>query len=239
MPIKRAVPPCDTGATGMRSLPPVAAGPGSEDIELVDALVRGEPWAAEEVWERHSGSVRGLMVRALGPRAEVEDLTQEVFMRVFSRIGALRDAQALREFIIAVAVNALKGELRRRWVRRNVFLSSDGSVPDVEARGADPEAREALARCYAILDKLRPRERAAFVLRYMEERTLDEVAKGLGVSLRTAKRVVNRSAERVSKHVGSDDGLRSFFDRRETAAEQPRSGENTSNNTGGKSNVSG
>ena len=223
----------------MRSLPPVAAGPGSEDIELVDALVRGEPWAAEEVWERHSGSVRRLMVRALGPRAEVEDLTQEVFMRVFSRIGALRDAQALREFVIAVAVNTLKGELRRRWVRRNVFLSSDGSVPDVEARGADPEAREALARCYAILDKLRPRERAAFVLRYMEERTLDEVAKGLGVSLRTAKRLVNRSAARVSKHVGTDDGLRSFFDRRETAAEQPRSGENTSNNTGGKSNVSG
>ena len=239
VPIKRAVPPCDTGATGMRSLPPVAAGPGSKDVELVDALVRGEPWAAEEVWERHSGSVRRLMVRALGPRAEVEDLTQEVFMRVFSRIGALRDAQALREFIIAVAVNALKGELRRRWVRRNVFLSSDGSVPDVEARGADPEAREALARCYAILDKLRPRERAAFVLRYMEERTLDEVAKGLGVSLRTAKRLVNRSAERVSKHVGSDDGLRSFFDRRETAAEQPPSGESTSNNTGGKSNVSG
>ena len=238
VPIKRAVPPCDTGATGMRSLPPVAAGPGSEDIELVDALVRGEPWAAEEAWERHSGSVRRLIVRALGPRAEVEDLTQEVFMRVFSRIGALRDAQALREFIIAVAVNALKGELRRRWVRRNVFLSSDGSVPDVEARGADPEAREALARCYAILDKLRPRERAAFVLRYMEERTLDEVAKGLGVSLRTAKRLVNRSAARVSKHVGSDDGLRSFFDRRE-AAEQPRSGDNTSNNTGGKSNVSG
>ena len=239
VPIKRAVPPCDTGATGMRSLRPVAAGPGSEDIELVDALVRGEPWAAEEAWERHSGSVRRLMVRALGPRAEVEDLTQEVFMRVFSRIGALRDAQALREFVIAVAVNTLKGELRRRWVRRNVFLSSDGSVPDVEARGADPEAREALARCYAILDKLRPRERAAFVLRYMEERTLDEVAKGLGVSLRTAKRLVNRSAARVSKHVGSDDGLRSFFDRRETAAEQPRSRENTSNNTGGKSNVSG
>jgi RNA polymerase sigma-70 factor, ECF subfamily len=222
----------------MRSLPPVAAGPRSEDIELVDALARGEPWAAEQIWERHSGSVRRLLVRALGPRAEVEDLTQEVFMRVFSRMGALRDAQALREFIIAVAVNALKGELRRRWVRRNVFLSSDGSVPDVEARGADPEAREALARCYAILDKLRPRERAAFVLRYMEERTLDDVAKGLGVSLRTAKRLVSRSAERVSKHVGSDDGLRSFFDRRETAAEQPRSGEITSNNTGGKSNVS-
>src|SRR6478609_7534576 len=139
----------------MRSLPPVAAGPGSEDIELVDALVRGEPWAAEEIWDRHAGSVRRLLHRALGPRPEVEDLTQEVFMRVFSRMGLLRDAQALREFVIAVAVNVLKGELRRRWVRRRVSLSTDGSVPDIEAPGADPEARDALARCYAILDKLR------------------------------------------------------------------------------------
>jgi len=232
----------------MRFLPPAAgaerasegpAGPRSEDHELVDALVRGEPWAAEEIWDRHAGNVRRLLVRALGPRPEVEDLTQEVFMRVFSRMGLLRDAQALREFVIAVAVNVLKGELRRRWVRRKVSLSTDGSVPDIEAPGADPEAREALARCYAILDKLGARERAAFVLRYMEERTLDEVAQGLGVSLRTAKRLVNRASERVSKHVGSDNGLRSFFERRETAADRPRSGANTSNKTNGKSNVSG
>jgi RNA polymerase sigma-70 factor (ECF subfamily) len=179
------------------------------------------------------------MIRAVGPRADVEDLTQEVFLRVFSRIGNLREAQALQEFVMAVAVNTLKGDLRRRWVRRNVLLSKDGSVPDIEDRGADPEAREALARCYAILDKLRARERAAFVLRYMEERTLEEVAKGLGVSLRTVKRLLTRAAERVSKHVGNDDGLRSFFERRETAADRPRSGENISNNTGGKSNVSG
>ena len=99
-------------------------------------------------------------------------------MRVFSRIGGLRDAGALREFVFAVAVNVLKRELRRRWVRRKVLLSDSGSVPEIEAPGADPEAREALARCYAILDKLGARERAAFVLRYMEERTLERWRRG-------------------------------------------------------------
>jgi RNA polymerase sigma-70 factor (ECF subfamily) len=257
VPIEGIVLPCHTGATGMRSFPPVvgaelasappgaahtetaAATTGSEDRDLVDALARGEPWAAEEVWNRHARSVRRLMIRALGPRPEVDDLTQEVFMRVFSRIGSLRDARALREFVTAVAVNVLKGELRRRWVRRKVLLSPDGTVPDLEAPGADPEARQALARCYAILDKLGSRERAAFVLRYMEEQTLEEVAKGLGVSLRTAKRLVKRASERVSKHVGGDEGLRSFFERRESAADRPRTGATTSNNTSGKSNVNG
>ena len=207
--------------------------------ELVEALGRGEPWAAEVVWNRHAASVRRLITRALGPRPEVEDLTQETFMRIFSRIGVLRDASALREFVFAVAVNVLRRELRYRWVRRKLQLSDNGSVPEVEAPSADPEAREALSRCYAILDRLGARERAAFVLRYMEERTLDEVASGLDVSLSTAKRLVTRAAERVSKHVGSDAGLRTFFDRRTSAAAPPQTSADLPTNTNDKAKVSG
>lgn len=213
--------------------------PSPQEIELVAALSRGEPWAAQEVWDRHAPGVRRLMARALGPRPEVEDLTQEAFMRVFTRIGGLRDAAALRDFVLTVAVNVLKQELRRRWVRRRVHLSDSGSVPDVEAPSVDPEAREALARCYAILDKLGTRERAAFVLRYMEERTLDEVASGLGVSLSTAKRLVNRATERVSKHVGSDEGLRNFFDQGRNAAHPPQVGAGINEHKSTKANVRG
>lgn len=213
--------------------------PSPADIALIAALGRSEPWAAEEVWGRHAAGIRRLMTRALGPRPEVEDLTQEVFMRVFSRIGILREPGALREFVFAVGVNVLKRELRRRWVRRKVFLSDSGSVPEVEAPGADPEAREALARCYAILDKLGARDRTAFVLRYMEERTLEEVAAGLGVSLRTAKRIVSRASERVGKHVGSDEGLRNFFDRRGGGAVRPEPSANSTANTSTGSNVTG
>jgi RNA polymerase sigma-70 factor (ECF subfamily) len=237
---RAAEPPGMTGGTTAFSTVPDQgeAKPSPAEIELVEALGRGEPWAAEEVWDRHAGSVRRLMARALGPGPEVDDLTQEVFMRIFSRIRILRAPGALRQFVIAVAVNVLRRDLRRRWIRRKVLLSDSGSLPDIEAPGADPEAREALARCYAILDKLGARERAAFVLRYMEERTLEEVAMALGVSLSTAKRLVNRSSERVSKHVGNDEGLRRFFDGPESAAERPRASANTTEKTSAKSNVS-
>ena len=238
-----AVPPRMAGAAASLPVPvPAADGDASASVaerELVEALGRGEPWAAEEVWDRHAAGVRRLITRALGPRPEVEDLTQETFMRIFSRIAVLREAGALREFVFAVAVNVLRRELRYRWVRRRLQLSDSGNVPEVEGPSADPEAREALGRCYAILDKLGSRERAAFVLRYMEERTLDEVASGLGVSLSTAKRLVTRSAERVGKHVGSDAGLRDFFDQRRSAATSPRAGADTSSNASAKANVSG
>lgn len=182
-------------------------------------------------------AVRRLIARAIGPRCDGDDLTQDVFMRVFSRIHLLRDAGKLREFIMAVTVNTIKVDLRRRWVRRWVLLSRDGTVPDVEVPGDDAEAREALARCYAILDKLGPRERTAFVLRYMEEQTLEEVAAGLGVSLSSAKRLVNRASERVSKHVGSDAGLHTFFDKRGQVASGQPGRAKTTESTSAKSNV--
>ncbi len=228
------------GAAGPNASKAAGPAPSPQEIELVAALGRGEPWAAQEVWDRYASGVRRLIARALGPRPEVEDLTQETFMRVFSRINSLREAAALREFVLAVAVNVLKQELQRRWVRRRVHLSDSGSVPDVEAPSPDPEAREALARCYAILDKLGARERAAFVLRYMEERTLEDVASGLGVSLSTAKRLVNRASARVSKHVGRDEGLRNFFEQGgRKSADSPRTSAQTTANTSTKAHVRG
>ena len=76
-------------------------------------------------------------------------------------------------------MNVLKWELRRRWVGRRVRLSGTGTLPDIESTSADAEARHALQRCYRIFDSLPTKERMAFVLRYMEGMTIDEVAAAL------------------------------------------------------------
>jgi RNA polymerase sigma-70 factor (ECF subfamily) len=112
---------------------------------------------------------------------------------------------------MAVAIRVLKWELRRRRVRRWVRLSDNGEVPDVVVDGVDQEARQALERCYAILNSLGARERMAFGLRYLEEMTMEEVASQLSISLSTAKRLVNRSTALVSAQVGQDTDLLSYF----------------------------
>jgi RNA polymerase sigma-70 factor (ECF subfamily) len=183
----------------------------SARAELVEALRAQEPWAARALWDRYSPGVRRLMARALGPREDVEDLVQEVFLRVFLRVHTLREATALREFVTSVAIHVLKWALRRRWVRRKVTLSATGVMPEVVTPGVDAEARDALARCYTILDNLSANERAAFVLRYMEEMTMDEVAGALRVSLSTAKRQLKRAVAKVGRIIGNDEGLRSYF----------------------------
>jgi len=82
------------------------------DAELIRALRADDPGAAAALWARYSPPVGRVLAKALGPGLEIEDLTQEVFLRVFRRLPSLRDPSALRAFVLAVAMNVLKWELR-------------------------------------------------------------------------------------------------------------------------------
>jgi RNA polymerase sigma-70 factor, ECF subfamily len=181
------------------------------DAELVHALRADDPAAPAELWSRCAPAVERVLAKALGPSPEIADLTQEIFLRVFVRIPSLRDPSALRAFVLSFAMNVLKWELRRRWVSRKIGLTVSGTLPDVEDDSVNAEARNALRRCYRIFDSLPTSERLAFVLRFMEGMTIDEVRAALGVSTSTAKRWVNRGAAKVAAAVASDPDLDRFF----------------------------
>jgi RNA polymerase sigma-70 factor (ECF subfamily) len=172
--------------------------------------MNGEGWAAGAIWMRHAPMVHRLLERALGPSGEAEDLTQDVFLRTFERMPALRDTGALRSFIYSIALRTLKWDLRRRRVRRILRLSATGEPPDLPVRAADNEARQLLTRFYLLLDQLAANERAVFVLRHMEGFKLEEIAEQMGVSLATVKRWLGRAAQRVSALVEADSGLSNY-----------------------------
>jgi RNA polymerase sigma-70 factor (ECF subfamily) len=180
------------------------------DHDLARALAADEPWAAAATWNQHSPMVFRFLQRALGPDAEVEDLTQEVFLLVFAKARGLRDPDALRSFVFSIAVRKLKWEMRRRRVRRMFELSALDELPEQATAVLDVEARQALRHFYAILDHLRAEERVAFVLRHLEGMTLGEVAGALGVSLATAKRRLDRASRTVSRYVDQDPTLAGY-----------------------------
>jgi RNA polymerase sigma-70 factor (ECF subfamily) len=196
-----------------RLVPPSSGDGQRSDLEVVEGLRAGEEWASEAIWDRYSDQVGRFFARALGRSTDdVEDLIQEVFLRILTRPSTIRDPAALREFIMGVAMRVLKNRFRYRWIRRIVHLSEDGQLPDLPAQdGADEGTRHALQRCYAIFDHLSARERAAFVLRYLEEMTLDEVASCLAISRTSVKRLVKSATGKVSADVAKDADLQSFF----------------------------
>jgi RNA polymerase sigma-70 factor (ECF subfamily) len=182
-----------------------------DDAELVRALVAREEWAARAVWNRYAPMVYGVIDRALGSSWESEDLTQEVFLRLFDGIGRLRDPSVLRSFIYSAAVRMLRWHLRAKRVRRILLLSHTGDVPEQATAGPDGEGRELLARFYSMLDTLGTDDRTAYVLRHVEGLSLLEIAEVTGASLATVKRRIRRAADRVERFAKRDPDFAAYL----------------------------
>jgi len=211
--------PSDLKPGGHLWLVPKPQSADTSDQALVTAHLTGETRAAEQIWLRHAPMVDRMLRRALGPQEEVQDLTQEVFLRLFAKIGTLEDAEALRSFIYSIAVRVLRWELRRRFIRRSVRLSSVESLAELGMVSEDFEARQAVGRFYAILDRLNDKDRIAFVLQNMEGLSLQESAQSLGISLATLKRRIARASQRIDYFVARDAALSGYLARRDGGAE--------------------
>ena len=199
---------------GARDFPvDAAADAEADDIELVAAfrMDASKASASAAVWDRYYPLVRRVLARAIGPQHDVEDLVQEVFLRLYRKLPGLRDPTSLRSFVLAITARVLQGELRTRWVRRWLRLWDDGETSEQPATDVDREAREALSRLYRILDGLAPRHRAAFVLRYIEGLELVDVATAIGVSLATVKRWLAKISGRVLAQASRDPVLAPYL----------------------------
>lgn len=199
MPIPRSKPPLSLVVGGKPR--------NASDRDLAACLVAGEEWAVSETWRRFAPMVLMTAERILGSKSEAEDLAQDVFCQVFRRVRTLRQFESFRSFVYSFAVRMLRSELRRR--RRRHWLSFFGAAPPEtpDLRSADLESRDVLRRFDLLLDRLSARDRLVFVLRRMDDMTIEEVAEAMDLSTSTVKRAMARASERLSRWVEADSDL--------------------------------
>jgi RNA polymerase sigma-70 factor (ECF subfamily) len=198
----------------VRTPPPLSvvrsAPTAADDASLAAALIARDRDAPAQAWARLSPLVLRLLRRYFGPGPDRQDLCQEVFLRFFTRIDELRDKNALRSFLIGICLGVAQNELRRAKVRRWIFLTQSGDLPDTPISGANPEAREATARLYKILTGVNAEDRALFVTRYIEKMELAEIAAAIGRPLSTTKRRLARATRRIAARMSGDPGLADY-----------------------------
>jgi RNA polymerase sigma-70 factor (ECF subfamily) len=186
--------------------------PASElpDVGLVQAARRRDRQACFVIWSRHATLVERLVRRFLGPGPDYQDVCQEAFLRIFKRLGELRDPAALRGFVVSVTLGVARNEARRRRIRSIVGLVADEEMPPAAVSPGQGEAREAARALYQMLDSLSAEDRSLFVARFAEKMELTEVAVAHGMSLSTAKRRLARLTARVSSRVQANPVLREY-----------------------------
>jgi RNA polymerase sigma-70 factor (ECF subfamily) len=134
--------------------------------------------------------------RNLSPE-EIEDLTQETFLRVYRKGQAFRVADEFERWLFTIAVNVLRNDARSRRAEkrsgRETSLSrvQEGSLPEVAARGVDPLTeslqKESQAKVGEALAELPPQMRRCATLRYQMDFKYPEIATLTGVSVETVK----------------------------------------------------
>jgi RNA polymerase sigma-70 factor (ECF subfamily) len=185
-----------------------------DDRMLVTALVAGDSSAPLVLWRRFAPLVFRILRRMLRRTPDVEDLVQEVFLCVLQKASELRDCRALPAFIISTTEFVARQEMRRvrrRRVREVPFAQAlSAESANLNTLSAVADAREALVRFHAILERFKPTDRTAFVLRFVEGMRLTALATRLGISVSTVKRRLARVRSRVFHFVRQDSLLSQY-----------------------------
>jgi len=168
-------------------------------------------WQAEDVWQtqqeefvqEHLKRIFLLIYRLVGNVADAQDLTQEAFIKALQRQEQLRDADKAAHWLSRIATNTALDFLRRRSRSPETELEGLPSLPPALDEES-PEERVLRAeredRLEAVLARLTPRERAALVLRDLEELPAEEVARRLGCGKATVRSHIANARIKVRKY---------------------------------------
>lgn len=143
---------------------------------------------------------------------DADNLTQECFLRAYTSMKGFRGECSIQTWLLRIAVNLARDHMRNRhagfW-RRLLRLDDDAIAKnEPEPRSAAPSAerglvaQEQLAAVWQYVDQLSVRQREIFILRFVEEMELKEIAEVLKLSVGTVKTQLFRAVSRVREQAG-------------------------------------
>jgi RNA polymerase sigma-70 factor (ECF subfamily) len=180
--------------------------PVDSDSTLVERCLSGDDAAWEQLVRSHTRRVYGLCYRFTGKDSEAQDLTQDVFLRVFRALGGFRAAEgSFATWLTRLTRNLLIDHYRRTRNER-VTDSIEEQLPRVEegfisvyrpdAALAGREASEMLQRALA---RLSPDLRETIILRDLQEMEYREIAQVLNIPEGTVKSRLNRGRTELAR----------------------------------------
>lgn len=169
--------------------------PDAPDLELCAMAAEGNLAAFEVIYSRYHRRTYSLALRMTSSQTDAEDLTQEVFVQLFKKIGSFRGDSAFSTWLHRMTVNQVLMHFRRRTVK-NERTSDDGEMPEQTVLGsANPGKMQIIDRIALknAIAELPEGYRNVFILHDVNGFEHEEVAKRLGISVGTSKSQLHKA----------------------------------------------
>jgi RNA polymerase sigma-70 factor, ECF subfamily len=184
----------------------------TEDVRLMQLVAEGDTSAFEQLIERHQALVAGTVARMLGSNSDVEDIAQQVFIRVWKSARRYVPRAKFTTWLLKITRNLVFNELRRSKRHAHVPLQSEPGAEEIPLKDETNPAPDAslleteLQRAIeeAIM-QLPESQRMALVLRRYEQLSYEQIAEVLDLSVPAVKSVLFRARTelrtRLSKYL--------------------------------------
>lgn len=168
----------------------------------------------EEIVREHQGMVFRMLLRLTGSREHVDDLAQDVFLRLHRALPSFRGEALLTTYLHRIVVNVAQDEWKRRKREdhRSDSLSDDLSGWEDRLAHPSPNAEEQLAakelrmRVEQELGRLSGVERAVLVLYHQEKRSYQQIAESLRLPIGTVRTHLHRGRNKLRAALDSANG---------------------------------
>jgi len=171
------------------------------DIELMLRFQQGDERCFEELVAKHTRGVLNLVYRYLGDASRAEDVSQDIFVKVYRARMKYEPKAKFSTWLYRIAVNHCLNEIRARKSQPSLAAPINDLLEEPE--GENPDARmsrsELQQAVKAAIDALPENQRMAVILARYEDMSYDEIADTMGMSLEAVKSVLFRAKENLKQ----------------------------------------
>src|SRR4030095_3388798 len=190
----------------------------ADDVRLMQLVGRGDTRAFEQLIEKHQTLVAGTVARMLGSSSDVEDIAQQVFIRVWKSARRYVPRAKFTTWLLKITRNLVFNEMRRTKRRPHVPLQSESGIEDPPLKDEtnpapdsillESELQQAIEEA---IQRLPDTQRMALVLRRYEQLSYEQIAEVLDLSVPAVKSVLFRARtelrSRLSKYLDYSSSL--------------------------------
>lgn len=179
----------------------VPAQESSQDREwhaaTVARVLRGDVEAYAELVSRHRERLLRYALRMLSDPDDADDVTQETFVRAYRSLATCEDPSRFGGWIFSILANRCRTAGARRAKREAVFVPADGRAEEwsLESSSGEESALYSSAHVQRAMQRLSPALREAFILKYVEDMSYEEIGVVTGAGMSALKMRVSRARE--------------------------------------------
>lgn len=180
------------------------------DLHLITAAIRGEQAAYKELMKKYRDAIFNLIHRIIRDREQVEDHTQETFVKAFASLRNFNREYAFSTWLYKIATNSSIDYIRKKKLLTmsiNKPISTEDSDYTFELPDSTYEPDKFIIQgqkskiIAEAIEQLPPKYRQVIILRHNEERDYSEIAKILKIPIGTVKAHIFRARELLSKYL--------------------------------------